>query len=482
MSPAPGLICNIACEEPIVPYKPVDSETVAALRSVCGDAYVMTDRPGMEPFSHDYTEDLVFYPEVVVRPRTTAEVQAVMRLAYARDIPVTPRGGGTGLSGGALPIHGGILLSIDRMNAILEIDTENMMGVLEPGVITQVYQEAVEAQGLFYPPDPASKGSCTMGGNVAECAGGPRAAKYGVTRDWIYALDVVMPDGRLVRTGSQCLKDVTGYNLTQLFVGSEGTLGVVTQITTRLMTLPPFRQTLLIAFATMEQALATVVEIFRRGYQPSACEFMERAAIQVAIAQKGAKVPHADAEAQLLIEVDGFDLDLVENTLLAIGELAMENEAVEVTVAQQPGQQKTLWDIRRACGEAVKSISIYKEEDAVVPRKHIVTLMRGVQAITKEHGITAICYGHAGDGNIHINILKMDMTDHDWNERLPGGITAIFELVVSLGGRISGEHGIGYTQRPYLPIALSSDELDVMRQIKAALDPKGLLNPDKIFI
>lgn len=465
-----------------MPHPPVDSATVAALREICGDAYVLTDRPGMTPYSHDYTEDLVFFPEVVVRPGCTAEVQAVMRLAYAKTIPVTPRGAGTGLSGGALPIRGGILLSTDRMNAIVSIDAENMMGVLEPGVITQVYQEAVEAVGLFYPPDPASRGSCTMGGNVAECAGGPRAAKYGVTRDWIYALEVVMPDGRVIRTGSQCLKDVTGYNLTQLFVGSEGTLGVVTQITTRLMTLPTSRQTLLVAFATMEQALATVVEIFRRGYQPSACEFMERAAIQAAIRQKGAKVPHADAEAQLLIEVDGFAVETVENALLAIGELSLANGAVEVTVAQQPAQQKALWDIRRACGEAVKSISIYKEEDAVVPRKHIVTLMRGVQAITRAHGITAICYGHAGDGNIHINILKMDMSDHDWNERLPHGITAIFELVVSLGGRISGEHGIGYTQRAYLPIALSGDELDVMRQIKQALDPKGLLNPDKIFV
>jgi glycolate oxidase len=465
-----------------VPHPPVDSVTVAELRQICGADFVLTDRDGMQPFAHDFTEDLLYFPEVVVRPRTTAEVQAIMRLAYEREIPVTPRGGGTGLSGGALPVRGGILLSVDRMTSIISIDTENMMGVVEPGVITQVYQEAVEAQGLFYPPDPASRGSCTLGGNVAECAGGPRAAKYGVTRDWIYALDVVMPDGRLIRTGSQCLKDVTGYNLTQLFVGSEGTLGVVTQITTRLMTLPPFRQTLLVAFPTMESALAVVVEIFRRGYQPSACEFMERDAIAVAVERKGQDVPHADAEAQLLIEVDGFDADLVETQLFTIGELAMEHGAIEVTVAQEPGKQKQLWDIRRAVGEAVKSISIYKEEDAVVPRKHIVSLMRGVAAITREHGIHAICYGHAGDGNIHINILKKEMTDEEWNDRLPGAINRIFELTCSLGGRISGEHGIGFTQRPYLPIALSGDELAVMKQIKQALDPKGLLNPDKIFL
>lgn len=458
----------------------VGSRVVEQLVAICGEAYVLTRRDELEPYAHDFTEDLLFYPEVVVRPRTAEEVARILKLAYESDIPVTPRGGGTGLSGGALPIRGGILLSTDRMNRILEIDTANGMGVVEPGVITQVYQEAVEEWGLFYPPDPSSRGSCTLGGNVAEGAGGPRAVKYGTTRDWIYGLEVVLPDGRIIRTGGKNIKDVTGYNLTQLFVGSEGTLGVVTKIITRLIPMPKHRVTLFAPFDTMEAALEAVLAILK-DFHPSALEFMERDAIHAAIRQKGVSVAHADAEAQLLVELDGNYEDKLMEELEAVGLVLMAAGARDVVVATTPAQTKTLWDIRRCMGEAVKSLSTYKEEDAVVPRSQIVKLIRGVKAITEPAGIATICYGHAGDGNIHINVLRMDLDQEAWEKRLPGVIEELFRFVVSLGGTISGEHGIGYSQKAYLPIALGPGELWAMQRIKEALDPKGLFNPDKIF-
>lgn len=459
---------------------PVGSRVVEQLRVICGDENVLIRPDEMEPYAHDYTEDLLFYPEVVVRPRTAVEVSAVLALAYEAHIPVTPRGGGTGLSGGALPVQGGILLSTDRMNAILEIDMANGMGVVEPGVITQVYQEAVEALGLFYPPDPSSRGSCTLGGNVAEGAGGPRAVKYGTTRDWIYGLEVVLPDGRIMQTGGKNIKDVTGYNLTQLFVGSEGTLGIVTKIITRLMPLPKHRMMMFAPFDTMEAALEAVLAVLK-DFQPSALEFMERDAIGAAVRQKGISVAHADAEAQLMLELDGNHHDKLMEELEAVGERLMAHGARDVIVATTPAQTKTLWDIRRCMGEAVKSLSTYKEEDAVVPRSQIVKLIRGVKAITEPAGIATICYGHAGDGNIHINVLRMGLDQEVWEKRLPGVIEELFRFVVSLGGTISGEHGIGYSQKAYLPIALGEAELWAMKRVKEALDPKGLLNPGKIF-
>ena len=432
-------------------------------------------------YASDETEDLFFMPDLVCTPTSTAEVSAILKIAHRFGVPVTPRGAGTGLSGGALPVCGGIVLSLEKMNRILELDTQNLVAVVQPGVVTETFQTEVEKLGLFYPPDPASRGSCMLGGNVAECSGGPRAVKYGVTKDYILGVEAVLPSGQIVRHGGKLLKNVTGYNLTQLLVGSEGTLAIVTEITIRLIPLPSHRQTLLIPYDTMDGAARTVSAIFKAGVVPSACEFMEKDAVQAAEAHLGVKLPYGQAEALLLVEVDGHRADVLEEQRDRICEIALEFGARDVILADTSEKQKEVWRIRRATGEAVKKLSVYKEEDTVVPRYRLPDLVRGVKEIAARHQLTTICYGHAGDGNLHVNILKMAMSDHDWNHRLPDAIVEIFKLTVSLGGTLSGEHGIGYSQKRYMPLAFSPDELALMKRVKDAFDPTGILNPGKVF-
>jgi glycolate oxidase len=435
----------------------------------------------LERYASDETEDLFFLPDLVVTPKSTEEVAAILKLAHEHGIPVTPRGAGTGLSGGALPVHGGIVLSLEKMNRIMEIDEKNLCAVVQPGVITEEFQNAVEARGLFYPPDPASRGSCMLGGNVAECSGGPRAVKYGVTKDYVLGVEAVLPTGEIIRHGGKLLKNVTGYNLTQLLVGSEGTLAIVTEITFRLIPLPRQRQTLLCPYSTLEDAARTVSAIFRTGVIPSACEFMEQDAIRASEEHLGVKLPYGSSAALLLIEVDGDHEAALEQARDRICEIALEHGASDVILADSAEKQQEIWRIRRATGEAVKKLSIYKEEDTVVPRFQLPDLVKGVKEIAGRHGIHTICYGHAGDGNLHVNVLKMDLSDADWEERLPGVIEEIFRLTVSLGGTLSGEHGIGYSQRRYMPIAFNPDELALMKRLKLAFDPKGILNPGKVF-
>lgn len=462
-------------------FQPVTPALLATLRSTLGDECVHVDEDTLAQCASDETEDLVFAPEVVVTPRDTAAVAAVMRIAGANHVPVTPRGAGTGLSGGALPVHGGIVLSTRALNRILEIDTTNLMAVVEPGVITQVFQEAVEAAGLFYPPDPASRGSCFLGGNLAECSGGPRAVKYGVTRDFVTGLEAVLPNGDVIRHGGKLLKNVTGYNLTQLLIGSEGTLGIITKIYFRLLPQPRHRMLLLIPFDTLEASARTVPAIMHAGIVPSALEFMERDAIEIAERHLGKPFPNAGAAAQLLVEIDGNDEAAIQRDAERITEIAMGEGATDALAADTPTRMGELWALRRSLGVAVKSESVYKEEDTVVPRANLVALLSGVKEIARRYRIRTVCYGHAGDGNLHVNILKMEMSDEKWTNDLPPMIHEIFELTVSLGGMISGEHGIGWVQKEYLPIALSPAELGVMRAIKHALDPEGILNPGKIF-
>jgi glycolate oxidase len=454
---------------------------IQQLRDAVGDDGLVTDAETLKPYASDYTEDLVFMPDVAVLPRTAEQIQALMRIASEHRIPVTPRAGGTGLSGGALPVLGGILLSCHRMNQILEIDQENLIGVVEPGVITQVFQEEVERVGLFYPPDPASRGSCTLGGNVAENAGGPRAAKYGVTKDYVLGLEAVLASGELIRTGGKLYKDVSGYNLTQLLVGSEGTLAIITKIFLKLIPWPPHRKVLLAPFATYEEAARAVVAVYSKGVSPSACELIEREAVSCAVRQMGKEWPRPDAEAHLLLEADGFSEERVDEEAMLMGEACMEAGADDVLLAQDPPQMRELWSLRRCIGEAVKSINIYKEEDCVVPRNKIPELIRGVKEISARHGLMTICYGHAGDGNIHCNIIKT-VSDEAWEKELPGAITEMFELTRDLGGQISGEHGVGYVQREFLPITQGPTELSLMKAVKQQFDPQGILNPVKIFV
>ncbi len=459
----------------------VTPEHVRRLREACGDAHVLVDRADTEVYSHDETEDLQFWPEAVVRPGNAAEVSAILRLCHAEHLPVTPRGAGTGLSGGALPIHGGVVLSLARLDRILEIDEENLMAVVEPGVITQVLQETVEKRGLYYPPDPSSRGSCFLGGNVAHNAGGPRALKYGVTKDFVYGLEAVLPTGECIRTGGKLYKNVAGYNLTQLITGSEGTLAVVTQIILKLVPLPRHKRTLLAPFPDVRSAARSVVRILHEKITPAAVEFMEQAAVQAAERKKGMKFPCGEAPALLLIEVDGMEAQVLDEQAGRIAEACMAEGAPDIFPADTPEKQKFLWDMRRCIGEAVKSLSTYKEEDTVVPRARLPELMDAIKEVRERWGIDAICYGHAGDGNIHVNILKRDMSDTQWNEVLPHAIRDLFTRVVALGGTITGEHGVGYVQRDYLPIAQGPVERRLMRQLKAAFDPHGILNPGKIF-
>ena len=453
---------------------------VRQLVDALGSDSVVTDEETLKPFASDYTEDLVFMPEVACLPRTAEQVQAMMRIASANRIPVTPRAGGTGLSGGALPVLGGILLSCHRMNRIVEIDRENLVGTVEPGVITQVFQEEVEKLGLFYPPDPASRGSCTLGGNVAENAGGPRAVKYGVTKDFVMGAEAVLADGTAIRTGGKLYKDVSGYNLTQLLVGSEGTLAILTKILFRLLPWPPHRKVLLAPFPSLDQAAHAVTAVFMKGVQPSACELIEHDAAQAAIRQLGKEWPHAGAAAHLLLEADGHHPERVDEEAMLMGEACMECGADDVFIAEDERRMREIWSLRRSIGEAVKSINIYKEEDTVVPRNQIPALIKGVKEIASRYGLLTICYGHAGDGNIHCNIIKT-VDDDTWERALPSAIREIFEHTASLGGQVSGEHGIGYVQRDYLSITQGATEIALMKRIKEQFDPLGILNPMKIF-
>jgi len=462
-------------------YNKVTPGILEELAAVVGSEYVLYDNETLHLHSEDETEDLNFPPEVVVKPATAEEISAIFKIANEHKVPVTPRGGGTGLSGGALAVHGGICLSMARFNKIIEIDEKNFQAIVQPGVITQVFQEEVEKLGLFYPPDPASRGSCHLGGNLAECSGGPRAVKYGVTKDYVLGLEAVLPTGEIINTGGRVLKNVTGYNLTQLIVGSEGTLAVITKINFRLILLPRFKKVILAAFGTLEDATDAVAKIFQKGITPSAIEFMEKAAVKAAEERQNKKFPNSEAEAQLFIEVDGNYPEQLDRDIELIAEVVEEFNPLDMVLAEDEQKVQDVWSLRRGIGEAVKSISPYKEEDTVVPRANMTKLIRGVKEISAKYGITTICYGHSGDGNIHVNILKDKLDEKSWEENLDTAIREIFELTVSLDGMISGEHGIGYSQKSYLPIAISEAELDLMRKIKGVFDPNNILNPGKIF-
>ncbi|HOS47605.1 MAG TPA: FAD-linked oxidase C-terminal domain-containing protein [Bacteroidia bacterium] len=464
-------------------YSNITLDTVAALKQICGDDQVFTDLDQLAHYGHDETEDLQFNPAVVVRPADANQVASIMRLANAEHIPVTPRGAGTGLSGGALPVHGGILLSTERFNKIIEIDERNLQATVEPGVINQVFRDAVEAKGLFYPPDPASRGSCFLGGNLAENAGGPRAVKYGTTKDYILNCEVVLPNGEIIWTGANVLKNSTGYNLTQLLIGSEGTLGIVTKIVFRLIPLPTKNLIMLVPFYSPEKACEAVSAVFRAGFTPSAMEFMERDAIDYVMQFVDVKIPvKNEHKAHLLIEVDGNDIDVLFKECEQITELMYQFECDEVMFADTAEQKNELWKMRRAAGEAVKSHSVYKEEDTVVPRAELPRLLKGVKEIGAKYGFRSVCYGHAGDGNLHVNIIKDTMSDEDWKNKVPLGIREIFHLCVELKGTISGEHGIGYVQKGYMDIAFNSTQIELQKGIKRLFDPNNILNPGKMFV
>lgn len=462
-------------------FNKIDDVVLNKLKLILGNSAVITDIENLKLYSRDFTENLSFCPEVIIKPENTEQISKILKSANEHKIPVVPRGGGTGLSGGALPIYGGICLSMEKFKRIIEINKEDFQAIVEPGVITQIFQQECEKLNLYYPPDPASRGSSFLGGNLAECSGGPRAVKYGVTKDYVLGLEFVTPTGEIINCGARVLKNVSGYNLTQLMIGSEGTLGIITKIILKLIPMPKHKKVLLAAYNNIEDCAKTVAKIFQYGITPSAIELMENSAMRAAERQLSKKFPNGDAAAQLLIEVDGNHEESLDKDVEAIAEIVTENGAYDVLLAEDNQKMNELWALRRCIGEAVKSISEYKEEDTVVPRSKIPDLIRGVKEISSKYGITTICYGHAGDGNVHVNILKDKLDDATWEKNLDTAIREIFQLTVSLGGTISGEHGIGYSQKNYLPIALGVEEIALMKNIKKTMDPNNIMNPGKIF-
>lgn len=471
-----------------MPFTEVSAGIIDELEKIVGPANIILDEESRYKYSHDETEDHSFLPDVVLKPGSAEEISSILKICGQHMIPVTPRGGGTGLSGGALPVQKGVVISMERFNKIIAIDELNLQATVEPGVITEVFQNAVKEKGLFYPPDPASRGSCFIGGNVSENSGGPKAVKYGVTRDYVLNLEVVLPTGDIIWTGANVLKNSTGYNLTQLMCGSEGTLGIITKIVFKLRGLPQKTVLLLIPFVTNAEACKAIAEIFRAGITPSGMEFFEREAALKTIdycekiyATKVSTPFPETMDAYLLCELDGNDDEVLMRDAERIMAVVENFMVGDVLFADTEAQKEELWKIRKNISPGIKAYSINKAEDVVVPRANLPVLITGIKEIGKANGFNSVCYGHLGDGNLHVDILKENISDEDWNTKVVNGIAEIFKLAVSLGGTLSGEHGIGIAKRPYMPIAMREANLEIMRGIKKAFDPKGILNPGKIF-
>lgn len=463
-------------------FQKVTEPDLRAFQAILGESHVLTASDALAHYGQDHTEDLVYTPEVVLKPGNTAEVSAILAHCNKQCIPVTTRGAGTGLSGGALPVMGGVVLSMERFNRILQIDERNFQATVEPGVINEVLQQAVKEKGLFYPPDPASKGSCFLGGNIAHSSGGPKAVKYGTTRDYVLNLEIVLANGQVIETGANTLKYSTGYNLTHLMIGSEGTLAVVTKIVLKLIPEPKNTLLLLASFNSPEHACEAVNGIFLAGANPSACEFVEPEGFRLAANMLQMNFDIApDTEAYLLIEVDGNELNSMMKDCEVISEVLYNHQAADVLFAETAAQKEYFWKLRRSIGEATKHNNVYKEEDTVVPRAELPALFRGVKEIATRYGFRCVCYGHAGDGNLHVNILKDQLSDQFWNTDLNQAIKEIFTLCKNLKGTISGEHGIGLVQQKFMPLVMHEANLTLMKAIKAAFDPNGILNPGKIF-
>ena len=456
---------------------------IEQFKNIVGESFLLTDTESIEKYGKDETENLFYAPEVIAKPRTAQEISALLKICNEHVIPVTPRGGGTGLTGGALPHLGGLVISMERFNRILEIDERNLQVTTEPGVITEVLQNAVKEKGLFYPPDPASKGSCFIGGNISENSGGPKAVKYGVVKDYVLNLEVVLPTGEIIWTGSNVLKNATGYNITQLIVGSEGTLGIVTKIVLRLIPHPKYDLLMLAPFNSLEKASEAVSAIFRAGITPSAMELMEIDAISLAAKiTDSTSIPLTEGlAAHLIIEVDGNNLDVLMNEMEAISEVLNNYEVGELYFADDTQQKNELWKIRRKANEASVMAGYTIEEDTVVPRAELPKLIKGVKALGDANGFKVVCYGHAGDGNLHIRINHPTIKKSFESEEMQTILTALFEIVKGLGGTISGEHGIGLIQKSYMPVMFDKVTLNLMRGIKATFDPNNILNRGKIF-
>ncbi len=456
----------------------IDRTIVKEIGDMVGKENVLEDRETRVCYAYDAT-NIHHLPDLVVFPRTPQHISSVLKLANLRRFPVIPRGAGTGFTGGTIPVEGGVVLVLTKMNKILKIDQENLLAIVEPGVVTYDLQQEVEKIGLFYPPDPASLKSSTLGGNVAECAGGPRAVKYGVTKDYVLGLEAVLPTGEIISSGVQTVKSVVGYDLTKLLVGSEGTLGVITKIILRLIPLPKAKRTMLVIFPTIESAASSVSQIISSRIIPTTLEFMDNSTIRCVEDYLHMGLP-VDAGALLIIEVDGAP-EALTGEVEEIQRICQTNQAMEIKVAKDAREAEELWKARRAVSAAVVKLNPTKiNEDVTVPRSKVADILRRAEAISKKYGLIIVNFGHAGDGNIHVNVL-IDKRKPGELEKAHAAVKEIFQATLDLGGTLSGEHGIGITKAPYLPLELGDMGVEVMKRIKKAFDPNNILNPGKIF-
>lgn len=460
----------------------IDEEVVRELQDIVGKDNIITDEQLMEAYSHDETPGLKYIPGIVVKPETAEQISEIMKLANSEKVPVTPRGGGTGLSGGALPVYGGILLSTEMMNRIKEIDRDNLMVVTEPGVITGKLQKEVEKHGLFYPPDPISLDSCFIGGNIAENAGGPRAVKYGVTRNYVSGLEIVLPNGEILKLSGKLLKNVTGYSLLDVIIGSEGTLAIITEIILKILPFPEGKVDLLIPFKRIEDATEAVTKFLNDGIVPATIELMEGESVRMCEEFLGRDIPFSNAEAHIIVELDGNKRGELEEDYEQIGNIALNTNAIEVFVVEDRAMQVKVWEPRRSMGEALKAQpgKIVAREDLVVPRSRIPALIRKLKKICEDYAVKLYSFGHMGDGNIHVDVVDPSSITMD-EKRLPQFVEEIYKETILLDGAITAEHGIGLTKIKYLKFGLDSTQIKVMRGIKGVFDPNNILNPGKIF-
>lgn len=457
---------------------PLNSNIIKKITAIVGSEFCTTRKADLHCYSYD-GRGIVYLPDAVAFPGSTEEVCQIMKLATEYKFPVVPRGAGTGMTGGSLPVQGGLVLPMTRMNRILEIDSKNLIAIAEPGVITLDLQNAVKKVGLFYPPDPASLKFCTLGGNAAECAGGPSAVKYGVTKDYIIGLEAVLPSGEMVQAGARTEKSVTGYDLTRLFIGSEGTLGIITKLICRLLPLPEKKETFLILSTSLGQATELVSTLLSSGLTPSTLEYMDRTAIRV-VSDMLSEPPPAETEALLLLELDGDSESILRQTR-KLETILKDVPEIQFRHATNSQEVQELWEARRAISPAVFKIKPHKiSEDVAVPRSKIPDLVAFTEELSRELAVTILTFGHAGDGNIHVNIM-IDRDDLDELARGEKAKEILFRHTISLGGTLSGEHGIGISKAAYLPLELNPATIQLMKQIKKLIDPHNILNPGKIF-
>jgi glycolate oxidase len=456
----------------------MNEKSVSALREIYGER-LKTSLEDRICYSYDATGK-EFLPDAVAYPVSAEEVRGTVLLANEQRFPVVPRGGGTGFSGGSLPVRGGVVLSMERMDRILSIDTENLVAVVEPGVVTGTLKEEVKKKGLFYPPDPASLKFCTIGGNLAECAGGMCAVKYGVTRDYVLGVEAVLGTGELVRTGVQTVKGVVGYDLTRMLVGSEGTLGIITRATLRLIPLPETAATVLAFFRASEQGARAVAGMVEQRIVPCAMELMDRTAVDCVREIAALPVPE-EAGCALLVDVDG-PKDAVAREADRVEAACRRFDAIEVSRAADASGRDRLWELRRSVSPAIRRVNPVKiNEDIVVPRSRLAEMFVFLSGLAKRRNLKIVNFGHAGDGNIHVNIL-ISGKDEDERRRADAAVEEVFRKTVELGGTISGEHGIGISKAPFLEMEVGPLGVSVMKRLKDCFDPNGILNPGKIFL